>query len=121
MSKTDTVNKWLTLAQFLAPAVLMAVPHGDKIAPFVPVITSGIQEAEQIPGASGPEKKAHVMNLAMAAFQTLQRSGKVHLDVGQFQSVIGAGIDATVGTIDLVHQAHVPAGVLLPPVGTTGE
>ncbi len=109
MSKTDTVNKWLALAQMLAPVVLMNVPHGDKIAPYVPIITAGIQEAQQIPGASGADKKAHVMNLAMAAFQSLQQTGKVHLSASDFQATVGAGIDATVGTINLVNQAHAGA------------
>lgn len=114
MSKTDTVNKWLSLVQVLAPAVLMAVPHGEKIAPYIPIITTGIQEAEQIPGASGAEKKAHVVNLAMAAFQSLQQTGKVHLNQTDFSDTVSAGIDATVGTINLVHQAHAPAASVIP-------
>lgn len=121
MSKTETVNKWLTIAQFLAPAVLLAVPHGEKIAPYVPIITTGIQEAEQIPGASGADKKAHVVNLAMAAFQTLQQTGKVHLDQTEFQIAVSSGIDATIASINAVKKAHdaVPVGVLLPTGGTT--
>ena len=124
MSKTETLNKWLAIAQYLAPVVLATVPGGEKIAPFVPLVSAGIQEAEQIPNASGPEKKAHVIDLAMAAFQTLQATGKLHMDAAQFQSTVGAGVDATVGVVNLVHQAHqaVPAGVLLAPqASTTGE
>lgn len=114
MSKTDTVNKWLSIAQMLAPAVLMAVPHGETIAPYVPIITAGIQEAEQIPGATGAEKKAHVVGLAMAAFQSLQQTGKVHLNQTDFATTVSAGIDATVGTINLVQQAHAPAASPIP-------
>jgi hypothetical protein len=114
MSALDT---WLTIAQMIAPSILAAIPNGAKIAPFVPVITSGIQAAEQLPGATSDQKKSHVMTLAMAAFQTLEGTGVLHLNPAEFQSTVGAGIDATVGTINLVQQAHQAgsAGVLLPP------
>lgn len=120
------MDKWLTLAQLLAPAILATVPGGAKIAPFVPVITTGIQEARQIPGASNEEKKAHVMGLAMAAFSALQATGKIHLGTPEdFQSTVSAGIDTTVGVINIAHRAHeaVPTGVLLPPApaSTAGQ
>ena len=117
MSKMDTLNKWLAIAQMIAGPILATVPGGAKIAPFVSVISTGIQEAEQIPGATGADKKAHVMNLAMSAFAALQATGKVHLgDATDFQNMVGAGVDTTVGVINVVHQLHeVPPGVLLPP------
>jgi len=117
MSKLENFNKWLAVAQILAPAALLAAPHGQQIAAAIPSIVGGIVAAEQIPGATGEAKKAHVMDLAMAAFSSLQQTGKLHIGQSDYQAAVSAGIDTTVKAINLVHAQHqaVPAGVLLPP------
>jgi hypothetical protein len=73
MSKDD----WLRLVTLLAPVVLMAVP---KAAPIAPYVIAGITEAEQIKGASGPDKKTHALNVVedgIKAINAVTASNKV--------------------------------------------
>jgi hypothetical protein len=74
------------------------------------------------------EKKAHVLALVADAVTGIN-SAKGHTVVSPdgLATVAGSGIDTVIGAINLVHAAHVPAGVLLPPAalgvhaGSTGE
>jgi hypothetical protein len=119
---------WKTLVSVLGPAILANVPHADKLAPLVPTIVHGIGEAEGLKGASGEEKKAHVLALVADAVTGIN-SAKGHTVVSPdgLATVAGSGIDTVIGAINLVHAAHVPVGVLLPPsalgvhAGSTGE
>jgi hypothetical protein len=121
MSKLDKLNLILSIVQKVAPSVLLAVPHGDRIAPLIPVITGGIVAAEQIPGASGADKKAFVQEITRAAATTLNATGKLHLDPVEAATVAGVGIDAVIGSVNLVHAAHVQQeGILLPPANPPG-
>lgn len=116
MSKLDKLNTILGLVGKFAPMILPSVPGGAKIATFIPVITHGIVEAEQLPGASGADKKAHVLNLLADSVTALNATGKAHLDIGELSAIAGNGIDTTIGAINLLHHAGVvPEGVLLPP------
>lgn len=52
---------WLDLVKLIAPIVVAAtVPHGAVLGPL---IATGISDAEQLAGAKGAEKKAHVLEL----------------------------------------------------------
>lgn len=106
MAKMD-FNKFLTLLNLLGPAVLLNVKGGEKIAPLVAVITSAIGEAQQIKGATGAEKKAHVLAIAAAAVTVANTSGKVQLDPEEVQTVASDGIDAVVGVLHVVQGAKV--------------
>ena len=46
------LKSWLGIVKKVAPAVLLLTP----LAPIAPFIILGIEIAEKIPGASGPEK-----------------------------------------------------------------
>lgn len=94
----------------VAPLVLANVKGGDKLAPFVPVITHAITEAEAIPGASGEQKKAHVLNSVADAVTVLNATGKVALDPAEVQSIASDGIDLTVKIVKDVHQLQPEAG-----------
>jgi hypothetical protein len=111
MAKFD-LKKFQALVLLLAPAVLLAVPGGEKIAPFVPVIATAIVAAEAIPGATGPEKRAHVLTIVAAGVTVANASGKLTLDPTEVATVAGKGIDAVIGTLHIVAGAKVAK---LPP------
>src|SRR5262245_54998420 len=89
-----------------APILLPLVPGGTTLTPLIPVIVQGIQEAEEIAEASGPEKKAHVINLATAAATALNATGKVQVDVTAVQQVAATGIDTVVAAVNVVKDSH---------------
>lgn len=99
------MNKWLELVRTLAPVILAVVPKGDKIAPLVPVILHGIAEAEAIKGATGEQKKAHVLELVQTGVTAANATGKVHLDPAELGAATSKGIDAVVQGVNAVHAA----------------
>ena len=101
------LGKWLNIVKLIAPVVLANVKGGDKIAVLVPTITDAISEAEQIKGASGAEKKAHVLNVVQAGVVAANASGKVHLDPAEVQATASHGIDAVVDAIHVIDGAKV--------------
>lgn len=101
------LNKWLSVVAQLAPIVLLAVPGGAALAPLVPVITHAITEAEQIKGASGADKKAHVLSTVQDAVAVANASGKVKLDPAAVQQVASQGVDAVIGAVNVVQGAKV--------------
>lgn len=109
------LNKFLTLVGTIGPIVLANVPHGEKIATQIPTIIAAIGEAEQIKGATGAEKKAHVLSIVAAGVNVANASGHVTLDPATVQAVASSGIDAVIGAVQVVHDAT-PAQV--PPTPT---
>jgi len=101
-------SKWLDLVKLLAPVVLVNVKGGEKIAPLVPLVINGITEAEQIKGATGPEKKAHVLNIVDAAIQTINATSKVHIDLAGAKAATSGGIDAVVSAVNAVAKTGAP-------------
>ena len=69
--------KWFEIVKLVLPIVGIVVPGA---APLVPMIMGGIHEAEQLPGADGPTKKAHVMNIVADGAQAASATGKVAID-----------------------------------------
>ena len=106
MAKFD-LAKFLQILAFVGPAVLVAVPGGAALAPLVPVIISAIGDAQAIKGATGAEKKAHVLKIATAAVTVANSTGKVRLSETEVEDVAGKGIDAVIGTIHIVQGAKV--------------
>jgi len=117
MAKFD-LTKFLTIVNAVAPIVLLTVPKGEKIGQFIPTITQAIVSAEQIKGATGAEKKAHVLEIVAAGVATANATGKVKLDGSEVAAVAGAGIDAVIGTVAVIQGAKVVKPVAQP---TTGE
>ena len=105
--------KWLQLVEVFAPMVLAAA--GVPTSILLP-ITSAIAEAEQIPGASGPNKKAHVLNITKFAIELANiKHGSQVLDPLRVVAAVDEGIDLAVETIDLVHDATVEPNQLNAP------
>lgn len=109
-------SKFLNLVNLIAPIVLSNVKGGEKIVPVIPTIVHGIQEAEQIKGASGSEKKAHVLNVVAAGVNAANATGKVKLDPAEVQHVASSGIDTVIDAIHAIDGAKVvKAGPTIDP------
>lgn len=106
-------HKFLEVVRKVGPVVLAAVPGGDKLpSDLVETVVDAIGEAEQIKGATGADKKAHVMAVVAAGVKTANATGKVKLDADEVAAVASAGVDAVVGTVKVVEGAKPkpPAG-----------
>lgn len=101
------LNKTLILINALAPIALANVKGGEKVTPFLAPITAGIVAAEQMKGATGAEKKAHVLAIASAAVATANASGKTAIDVHVVTEAASAGIDATIAAVKAIERGKV--------------
>ena len=92
----------------VGPIILAATPAGKKIPPdLIPNIVDAIGEAGAIKGASGEEKKAHVMAAIDKAVAVANETGKVKLDADEIKAVASTGIDNVVATVKIIHGAKV--------------
>src|SRR6266576_2660858 len=95
---------WIQLLFGMAPAILAVakVP-----AALIPTITHAMAEAQALPGASGADKKAHVLSIVQDGIDTLNTSkGKTVLDPAKTVAAVSGGIDTTIATIHLVEDRH---------------
>lgn len=100
-------HKFLAVVRQIGPVVLAAVPGGDKIpADLIPTIVDAVGEAEQIKGATGAEKKAHVMAVVAAGVKTANATGKVTLDAAEVEAIASHGVDAVVGATKVVQDQN---------------
>lgn len=92
---------WTQTVLSLLPMVLAFIP---KLPPsLIPAIIQGIQEAEQLPGAKGPEKKAHVLALVDLAIQGVNAAKhKVVLDPATVTPVVNHAIDVGIAVANLL-------------------
>jgi len=102
-------QKFVEVIKTVAPVVLVAVPGGQVLAPIVPAIVHGIEQAEQIPGASGIRKKEHVLEIVKSATAVANAAG-ARLDPAAVQDAAGKGIDAVIGTVKIVEGARPAKG-----------
>lgn len=100
------LDRFVEIVDRLAPAVLAVVPGGDKIAPLVPRIVSGIKEAEAIKGATGAEKKRHVLNVITAGADVAKGAG-VHVSSEEITAIASKGIDTVIDAVHVVEGAKV--------------
>jgi hypothetical protein len=101
------LRKFLAVVAQVGPVVLAAVPGGQKIGAIIPQVVDAIGEAEQIKGATGAEKKAHVLNVVRTAVNVANSSGRVKLDSAEVEAVASAGVDAVIGTVHVIDGAKV--------------
>ena len=99
------IRKFLEIVGQVGPVVLAAVPGGAKIAPVIPKVIEAIGEAEKIKGASGAEKKQHVMNVVNTAVAIANTTGKVKLDAGDVAAITSTGIDTVIATVKVIADA----------------
>lgn len=100
------MKKWLkTLAQF-GPQILLFTP----LAPIAPAVTVAIHEAELLKGATGAEKKAHVLNIVTAAASGANaQAGKEVVDAAQVAATASQAIDTIVSVVNTIHDATKPS------------
>ena len=116
------LRKFLAVVAQVGPVVMAAVPGGEKIGQIIPKVVDAIGEAEQIRGATGAEKKAHVLNVVKGAVDALNTSGRVKLNPGEVEAIASQGIDTVVATVHVIEGAKVVkpgTGSTSPGAGTT--
>lgn len=96
---------WQDLVKLLAPIVVAAtVPHGALLGPL---LATGISDAEQLVGATGPEKKAHVLKLVVDGVLALNTAkGHDVLDPSAVSVAAGQAIDATITVVNYIDLAR---------------
>jgi hypothetical protein len=99
--------KWFEVAQLLAPLVGLLIPGS---APVIPLIIRGVTEAEAIPGATGADKKAHVLNLVAASAEAETAIGTLTIPPAAALQIANAVFQAVDGVraVVLVNQVQVP-------------
>lgn len=97
-SKLGKIGGFFKRVGKVAPLILAFTP----LAPLTPIVMAAIQEAEAIPGATGPQKLAHVVNIVGSAAEIAQAGGKNvnPADVKAAASTVISGIVQTVNALD---------------------
>ena len=95
--------QWLQLLAQLGPIILAAT----KLAPLTNDVIAGIAAAEGLPGATGPQKKALVQQIAGSAAHGINmQAGKTIIDPQLASDSAGHVIDTIVNVTNIVHQAQ---------------
>ena len=100
MSKLAKLGRFLQNVGHFAPLILAVTP----LAPIAPAVAAAIAEAEQIQGASGRDKLAHVIAVATRSAEVAQASG-VPIDPAAVQAAAVDVIAAVVSVANLAHSA----------------
>lgn len=98
MSKLGKLGSFFKKVGKVAPIILAFTP----LAPFAPIVTAAIQEAEAIQGATGPQKLEHVVNIVGHAAEIAQQAGKSvnPAEVKAAATTVVSGIVQTVNALD---------------------
>ena len=88
---------WLSLIAQFAPFILAAIPG---VPPgIIPFISAGIQSAETIPGATGPQKLTAAVAIAQAGFGAAQAAG-AHVNAAVVADNLPAATSAVVNIVN---------------------
>lgn len=100
------MSKWATflkIARTIGPVALQFTP----LAPIAGTVSAAIGEAQQIEGASGAEKLAHVTNIAIQAADAANtQAGHQVIDPAVVAATAQTAISTAYGAIKIVHDAH---------------
>lgn len=103
--KVEAMKKWLELVKVLAPVILSVTPGVPPI--LIPAIVHSIETAEQIPGATGAQKKAAVLDEVRTGLAvTAAVKGAPVIDTELTVAAVSSGIDAAVNGVNAVHSIH---------------
>lgn len=106
------MDKWLSLAFQFLPMVLANVPHADKVAPYVPLITKAVVAAQET-GKPGVDKKSAVMkDLDIAA--DIANVGPDKVDKALLLETASKGIDLGIDIVKKMHAAHAEPNLIAP-------
>lgn len=98
-----SLSGWLRILAQLGPQVLLFTP----LAPIAPLVVAAIGEAEALAGATGPDKLAHVVNIAtIAASAANAQAGHVVIDPATMQAAAENAISTVVGVTNMVHYSE---------------
>jgi hypothetical protein len=93
--------KWLKVLEQVAPLIIGFTP----LAPLAPAVTAAISMAEQIPGATGEQKKAIVQEIVRVSAQGANaQANKVVLDPAAAVRASSDVIDSVVDIVNIAHQ-----------------
>ncbi len=96
-----SVRSWLSLIAQFAPFILAAIPG---IPPaIIPYVAAGIQSAEAIPNAAGPQKLTAAVQIAQAGFSAAQAAG-AHVDATVINEALPAATSAVVNIVNAIHK-----------------
>lgn len=99
------------LAQALAPMTISIL--NPKLTPLAGAIGNGIAEAEMIPGAKGPEKLQHVLDIANQATVGINNTaGKQVIDPTNLNLAATEAVNTTVSILNLIHPVATANGVV---------
>lgn len=99
-------HRFADIAKAVAPVALVFVPG---VPPSIgPLIGHAIAEAEAIPGASGADKKAHVLGVVKDALDTAAAAGKPLGDASVIVPAVSQATDAVVASVNAIKAAHPP-------------
>lgn len=98
MSKLGKLGSFFRKVSKVAPLVMAFTP----LAPFAPIVTAAMQEAEAMPGATGSQKLEHVVAIVGHAAEVAQAAGKAvnPAEVQAAAAQVVSGIVATVNALD---------------------
>ncbi len=102
------MKRWLqALAQF-GPQILLFTP----LAPIAPAVVVAIHEAELIKGATGAQKKAHVLNIVTAAASGANaQAGKDVVDAADVAATASQTIDTIISVVNTVNAIPIKPSV----------
>lgn len=107
------MQNFLAVFKLALPILGVLVPGS---AAFLPLINIGVSEAAALPGASGADKRAHVLNLVAVGAAAASATGKVPIDPATAQA-IAANVISVIDGIKSAHETAVaatPEGIVLP-------
>jgi hypothetical protein len=99
-------RKFATIAKVIAPVVLSTIPSVPPV--LGPLVSHAIMEAEGVPGATGADKKAHVLAILNDALVTAAALGKPIGNPVVIVPAVSQGVDAVITTIKAIQLAHPP-------------
>lgn len=93
--------KWFNLLKGMLPVVLSFIPNLPPM--LIPIIIQAIEEAEQLPGARGSEKKAHAVALVRLAIETTNAAAnRIVINEEKVMPVVERAIDTGIAILNLV-------------------
>lgn len=110
MSRRSQIFGWVKL---LAPIILSQVP---KLAHLADNVAAGLEAAEAIPGASGAEKKQHVLEVVKTAAEGVKES-KPEFSVEETVAAADAAIETIFHAAKATDSVHSPDPVVTVPSG----
>ncbi len=111
-----SLPSWLSLIAQFAPFILAAIPG---VPPgIIPFVAAGIQSAETIPGATGPQKLTAAVAIAQAGFGAAQAAG-AHVNATVISDNLPAATSAVVNIVNAFQkQQGTPSAPPMPPPTT---